>query len=275
MIEIADRDVDESYRRGLADLVAHAPRPSTRTNERRVPRVAAIAAISIPVAALVVSAFIVIVAHGQRSVTPTAPATSGPGSTGIAIGKTVRVGPGHGLVANVTVQIVSFTGNSIFLPPLPKNYFNAGVTVQISTAATIKTNPAQTAYDQAALEFALTWQQFQTAKQNHDTARAAGLNAVLVQAQTEMDKVGLQLLPFNFQYLTANGHVYPAGGASGGSLSYSNTSPPKVLSTFNGVGSFFMFFQVPSRGGEIRMTDSFGQVIGQWHVPTAWLTAPG
>jgi hypothetical protein len=264
MIEIADRDVDESYRRGLADLVAHAPRPSTRTAERRVPRVAAIVAIAIPLAALAVSALVVIAGHGQRAVTPTVPAASGPGATGVPIGKTIQVGPGYGLVANVTVQVVMFGKGSIFLPPLPKGDRNAEIHVRISSAARITTQPAQAAYDQASTEQARVMAQLDTAILNHDTGRIATLDVLLPQLETKVEKLGLQLLPFNFQYVTTNDHVYPAWGATG---FFSTTSPQVVV--FNGLGDFGMIFQVPSRGGAIRMTDSFGQVIGQWRVPAA------
>jgi hypothetical protein len=264
MIEIADRDVDESYRRGLADLVAHAPRPSTRTTERRVPRVAGIAAVSIPVAALVVSALVVIAVHGQRSVTPAAPATAGSGTNGVPIGKTIHVGPGHGLVANVTVQVVMFGKGSIVLPLLLKGDLNAEIHVRISSAATITTQPAQAAYDQASAEQARVMAQLDTAMLNHDTGAIATLDVLLPQLETKVEKLGLQLLPFNFQYVTTNDHVYPAWGASGFFLT---TSPQVVM--FNGRGDFGMIFQVPSRGGAIRMTDSFGQVIGLWRVPAA------
>jgi hypothetical protein len=275
MIEITDRVVDETFRRGIADLVAHVARPSTEIRHRRIPILVAIAGIATPLAALATAALLVIAGHAQRSVAPaqSAPATpSIPQPTTAALGKSIAIGATVVPAADVTVEKVVFASGSVTYQPAPANglYAVADVLVSMPAGAKVPSSAVQYTLEVSLLSDELA--QLQTAIVNNDVARAHALQALIARNQITVWRLALYSLPFNLEYVTRAGQVYPAWAGNRpmtvfAPSGYSSSSPDGV--TDNGVTSLTVIFDVPTSGGAIELTDSQGKVIGRWRAPAS------
>lgn len=218
MIEIADRVVDETFRRGIADLVARVPRPSTEIRHRRMPILVAVAGIAIPLAALGTAALLVIAGHAQRSVAPpalSAPATtSNPGTTTAALGQTIDIGATVVPAADVTVENVVFVSGSATYQPAPANGLYAVADVRVSMPAGARAQSSATQYNLAVSLLSGDLALLQTAIVNNDVARAHVLEALIARNQITVWKLALYSTPFNLEYVTRAGQIYPAWGAT-------------------------------------------------------------
>jgi hypothetical protein len=274
MIEITDRDVDDAYRHGIANLIAHVPRASAEIRHRHIPILVAIAGIAIPLAALAIAALVVIDGHvppsGAPSL-PTAPATaSSPALRTAALGHTIHITESNGLSADVTIEKVVFaSGSDIFNPP-PANGLHAvaDVLVSIPAALAVQSPPAQYTDEVSVLSQQLA--QLQTAEVDNDVARARVLQLIIASDQLKLSKLALALMPFHLEYVTSRGDIYPAWGGSTDTSGfepqvYSGSSPNGVMD--GGLTSLAVVFDASSRGGMIQVTDSHGRVVGRWQAP--------
>jgi hypothetical protein len=276
MIEITDRVVDETYQRGIAALVADAPRRAIEPGHRRVPILVAIAGVAIPLAALAAAAFVVIAGHVQRPeahAVPTTPATAtSPPSTTAALGQTIHIDEGNGSGVDVTVEKVVFAPGSPTFEPPPVDGLDAAATVLISNPAGGVIQSYDAHYIVDFLDLHQLEAQLQAAIVANDAARISLLHVRIASSASKPAALSVEPQPINFEYVTNGGQAYPAcGGSSAASAFVSNVSvgaPPDVV-TDNGRTSLTVVFDVPSRGGLIQMTDALGKVIGRWLVPAA------
>jgi len=262
MIEITDRTVDETYRHGIADLVAHRPRPSIDTRQRRVPILVAIAGIAIPLAALAVAALVVIAAHAQHAVSPAGKAAR---PNPVAVGQTIGIGATVVPAANVTVQKVTFIPASVNAQPAPENGLYAVMEVQVSmpVGGVLQSPPAQ--YSDAAATVSNPLGQLATARIDNDAVRARVLTVIIAADEEKLSRDALTLMPFTFEYVAIDGESFEAweGNSAQTNLPAADVPPLPVP----GLTSFDVVFDVPTSGGVIQMINAQGRVIGRWQAP--------
>jgi hypothetical protein len=269
MNTVSDRDVDEIYRRGLAALVAHSrPYPATtrQTGRRRVPVFLAIVGLGIPLAALAVSAFLVI-DHARHSAMP--PAISGSSVSKTGIGHTVQITDSHGLIADVTVEKVSYatSGEGGASPPVNGFYAVADVLISTTSAigSTVSSQELNSAQGQLNVQLGILAQE----KVNGDTAKVPATITLITLYQHEVTLLlAQQLLPFAFTYQTNDGRTYPAffdNALESGfdPMLLAAGGLPKGLTYGNVV------FDVPLKGGVIQMTDPSSGIVGRWRLPAS------
>jgi hypothetical protein len=264
---ISETEVNETYRRGLAAVVARSranSAPTRQTGHRRAPALVAIVGLGIPLIALGVSAFLVIANHAGHSAKP--PAASGPPVNQAAIGHTVRITDDHGLVADVTVVKVSYATRGA--GALPRNGVFASADVLISTTSPIPSPVSQQEFGTTTSRLSTLLSELQIATINHDTARIAPLQSLIAQLESQLATLAQRGLPFTFTFQTSDGRTYPA--FSGNAVA-SGFEP--VLSGAGGLAVGLTYgnvvFDLPSRGGTIRVTDPISTTGGQWRVPPA------
>jgi hypothetical protein len=276
MIEITDRVVDDTYRRGIAALVAERPRRATEARHRRVPILVATAGSAIPLAALVVAAFVVIAGHTQHSGArgvPTAPATaSRPASITAVVGQTIHITERNGVGVDVTLEKLVFASGARAFEPPPKYGLYAVADVLVSTPAAGAFQPFVAEYIDETSVLSKLLAQLTVAIVNKDEARIRVLQPLISSAKSKLAQLLVEKNsePINLEYVTSGGQVYPAwdgnsASSAFASKTYLGSSPAGVAD--NGRTSVTVVFDVPSRGGVIQMTDSLGKVIGRWLVP--------
>jgi hypothetical protein len=271
MNTVSDQDVDAIYRRGVADLVAHAGEHVARTREikpRRVPIFAAIVAFGVPLAALAWSAFAIISGH-TKPTTPSHPQQSVSSASAAGIGQAVRVSDSSGLVAVVTVEKVTYAtvGRGADAQP-PRNGFYAVADVLISTTSAIKSTVSPQEFNIAQSELNTQRANLAVEKVANDPKREPATQNLINAYQQKLTLLAQQLMPFAFTYQTSHGQTY---AASSGNALESGFDPmflavgglPKGLTYGN------VIFDVPSRGGVIQMTDPFSGVVGRWRLPNS------
>jgi hypothetical protein len=263
MITTTDRDVDEIYRRGVAELVEHAQQSAVVTKPQRVRFVAAIVGLGVPLAALAAGAIVVIVDHAKPAPAPNPPSTTG--HVKLVLGQTFRVTDSQGLVASVTVEKAPVDTQGDFTEtPAPKNGAYVGVQVLLTLPAAIDNSAATSTEfvdEQATLDNQLAL--LATMRIDGDVVRSQAELFAIAHTQVVLSQLVRQLLPFTFTYLATNGHGYPDfnGNAlqSGFAPLLIPTSPlPKGL-TYGDI-----VFDVPSTGGVIQMTDPFNSAVATW-----------
>jgi hypothetical protein len=271
MNTVSDRDVDEIYQRGVAELVAHESERVASEREikpRRVPIVAALVALGVPLAALAWSAYAIIGGH-TKSDTPSHPPQSIAPVAAARIGQAVRVSNRGGLVAVVIVEKVAYaTGGRGVDDQPPVNGFYAVADVLISTTSAIGSTASAQEFNNAQAQFNLELANLARAKQINDTKAILGSLALVNYYQKRVALLAQQLTPFEFKYQTSDGRTY---AVSSGNALVSGFEPsllgasglPKGLTYGNVV------FDVPSKGGVIQMTDPFSGVVGRWKLPAS------
>jgi hypothetical protein len=263
---VSDREVDETYERGLAALVARS-RASAATapaaGRRRIPALVAIIAVGIPLAALAIGAFVVVTDHARRAAPPIAPSTA---VSENAIGHNVRITDSHGLVADVIVEKVHYeTRGAGALPPMNGVY--AVADVLISTPSAIRGAVSEPEFAATFTALSNLKAQLQTASENHDVARVTALESLIGKDLDQLTLLAQQLLPITFTFHTSDDRSYPAftGNAFLSGFDPLLVSPDGIPA---GITYSNVVFDVPARGGMIRMTDPFSKVVGQWMVPS-------
>jgi hypothetical protein len=262
MIEITDRTLDETYRHGIADLVAHMPRPSIDTRQRRVPVLVAIAGIAIPLAALAVAALVVIAAHAQHSVAPAGKAAR---PNPVAVGQTIGIGATVVPAASVTVQKVTFIAASDATQPSPANGLYAAMEVQVAMPGGGALQSPSAPYSAAAAMVSGLLAQLQTALVDNDAARATVLRTIIAVDEEKLSRDALTLMPFTFEYVAVDGESFAAWGGNSAQANPTATVLPPL--PVPGLTSFDVVFDVPSSGGVIQMINPQGRVVGRWQAP--------
>ena len=264
---ISEREVDETFQRGLAAVVARSradSAPIRQTGRRRTPVFMAIVGVGLPVAALGVSAFLVIADRASHSARP--PAASSPPVNQTAIGHTVHITDDQGVIADVTLVKVSYATRGAV--SLPRNGIFAIADVLISTSSPIPSTVSQQEFNSTTSRINELLSQLQTATINHDAARIASLLPPIGQLESQLTALIQRDLPFTFTFRTSAGRTYPA--FSGNAVA-SDFEP--VLSGAGGLAVGLTYgnvvFDIPTKGGVIRVTDPNGTTTGQWRVPAA------
>ncbi len=274
MIDVTDRVVDATYRRGIAALVADGAHLQPEAGRRRIPILVAAGGIAIPMAALVIAAFVVIAGHAQRATAlePAPASASTSGAEAVQVGQTVRVTEPNGSRVDVTVENVFFAAGPAALNPAPANglFMVADVTVSSAVGAGIET--AYSAYVHDVQTFNMLEAQLQVAIAANDQARVTTLEGLVSAAKAQLSQAAAKRELINFEYVSSGGQVYPAwNGNSAGSSYMQKVYPgvPPVNVAKSGQTSLTVVFDVVARGGAIQMIDSQGKVIGRWLVPAA------
>jgi hypothetical protein len=269
MNTVSEREVDEIYRRGIADLVAHAgvrAAGKRETKPRRAPIVAAIVAFGVPLAALAWSAFAIIGGH-TKSATPSHPQQSVSPIPAARIGQPFRVTNSGGLVAVVIVEKVTYATAGRGVGAQPRNGLYAVADVLISTTAAIGSTGSAQAFDNALTQLNIALANLARAKRVNDTKAILGSEA-LVNLYEQPLAVLAQHLPFEFRYQTSDGRTY---AVSSGNALEAGFDP--MLLTAGGLPKGLTYgnvvFDVPSKGGVIQMTDPFSGVVGRWKLPAS------
>jgi hypothetical protein len=104
------------------------------------------------------------------------------------------------------------------------------------------------------------------AKYAKDARAAASLQSSIASLQQKLTLLGQQYLPLTFKFQTSDGHTYPAFS---GNAIVSGFTPMLFAEGGLPVGLTYgdVVFDVPSKGGVIRMTDPFSTAVGRWTVP--------
>jgi hypothetical protein len=263
MITIPDRDVDETYSRGIADLVEHARHPAARAKPRRRRIVPAIVGLGVPLAALAAAAVVVIVDHTKPAPAAILPPTAG--YVTLVLGQTFRVTDSQGLVASVTVWNAPFYPDTQGIgPSAPANGVYVGVKVLLTLPAAIDNSVASSkefADEQATLDNQLAF--LATMRIDGDVVRARAEEVTIARTRAELSQLAPQLLPFTFRYVATDGQTYPAFN---GSALQSGFAPLLIPTTPLPKGLTYgdIVFDVPSTGGVIQMTNPFNSAVATW-----------
>jgi hypothetical protein len=259
MIELTDRAVDDTYRHGIADLIAHAPRPVTEVRQRRVPVLVAAGGVAIPLAALALAAIVIIAGHAQRSVSPAnAVVKAAP------LGNTIGIGATLVPATKVTVEKVVFIPAASSPKEAPAYGLYAVVDVEL-LQQTGGVPPQRNAQEAAALSaFAA---QLQLAQVDNDVARATALKSIIAIDQIQLSRDTLALMPFSFEYVASDGESYAAWDGNSAEADLSSIAVPDF--SVPDLTSIEVVFDVRSSGGVIQLTNSQGRVVGRWQAPTA------
>jgi hypothetical protein len=257
MIELTDWAVDDTYRHGIADLIAHAPGRATVPRQRRVALPMAIAGVAIPLAALALAAIVVIAGHAQRSTSPAnAVVKTAPLGNTIGIGATVVP------ATSVTVEKVVFIPAGSNPKEAPANGLFAVVDVDLlqqSGGPRLQRN----AQEAAALSAFVA--QLQLAQVDNDVARATALKSIIAIDQIQLSRDTLALMPFSFEYVASDGESYAAWDGNSAEADLSSIAVPDF--SVPDLTSIEVVFDVGSSGGVIQLIDSLGRVVGRWQAP--------
>ncbi|MGD0195384.1 MAG: hypothetical protein ABSC35_11040 [Candidatus Dormibacteria bacterium] len=268
MTTIPDQDVDAIYRRGVADLVAHAGEPVARNREmkpRRVPIFAAIVAFGVPFGALAWSAFAIIGGHAKSATLPHPTQATSP-IPAAKIGEAFRVSDSSGLVAVVTVEKLTYATVGRGGAQPPQNGFYAVANVLISTTSAIGNTVSAQEFNNAEAQLNIQLSILAMEKVDNDMTRELATQNLIDLYTQNLSLLAQQLMPFTFTYETSHGRTF---AASSGNALESGFDPmllavgglPKGLTYGN------IVFDVPSKGGVIQMTDPFSGVVGRWRLP--------
>ncbi len=264
MITIADGEVDETYRRGIADLIEHARQPAAKSRRQHGRFVTAIVGLGVPLAALAAGAVVVIINHAHPTPSPIPPPSTG--RINLVLGQTFRVTTSQGLVASVTVEKAAFNLQGL-VTAAPVNGLYVGVQVLLDLSAAIDNSAATSTEfvdEQATLDDERAV--LATLEIEGDVVRARGEEVTITQTQAVLSRLAGQLLPFTFTYLATNGHAYPDFNGS----ALSSGLGPLLLPTSplpKGVTYGHIVFDVPSTGGVIQMTNPFNSAVATWTLP--------
>ena len=270
MIELTDRAVDDVYRHGIADLIAHLPRPAAEVRQRRLPVLVAIVGVAIPIAALALAAIVVIAGHAQHSSPTGQSAPSNSVSKTEPLGQTIGIGATLVPATDVTIRSVMFTSvtpasSSALLPPSPANglYAVAEVQVSIPGGGVLQAPPSQ--YTEEAATVSNLVAELQTARLDNDVVRAAELEQIIAKDDLQLSKAALALMPFHLVYVATDGESFEAWGRQQCGRRDCSVGGPRL--SVDGLASFEVVFDVRSGGGVIVMTDLHNRVVGRWQAP--------
>jgi hypothetical protein len=262
MIELTDRAVDDAYRHGIADLIAHQPHPTAEVRQRRVPVLVAIVGVAIPLAALALAAIVVIASHAQHSTVPATAATpSSPAAVIGSLGHTVRIGATVVPAASVTVIGVTYIPANSSAQPAPMYGLFAVATVEVYLPEDLKSS--QLTQDEATASDLST--QMESAVLANDEVRAKELRVLLTRAEMRLARDELALMPFSLEYVASDGESY--GAWDGNSPDADAPSLDAGLLTLPGLTTFEVVFDVSSSAGVLQLKDSKGRVVGRWQAP--------
>ena len=268
----SDRDVDEIYQRGVADLVAHPGGRVAGEQEikpRRVPIVAALVAFGVPLSALAWGAFVIVGGH-TKPATPSQTQQSIAPASAVTIGQPVRVKDSTGLVATVIVEKVTYAtgGRGVDALP-PRNGLYAVADVLISTPNAIaSTSSVQSEFNALRARLDVERANLARAQSANDISLIVAGEQLVYLFQQQLAQLAPQLMPFAFTYQTGDGRTYAAFSGN----AFESGFDPMLLAV-NGLPKGLTYgnvvFDVPMKGGVIRMTDPFSGVVGRWQMPAS------
>jgi hypothetical protein len=200
-------------------------------------------------------------------------ASSTPEIEHASVGQTIHVADSQGRLADVSIQSVTYaTSGSGVLSQSPDHRYFVIANVVVSTTAGV----TPTVAEDGDLDSSLQARVNQLAAELHLAKSLGDANLVPVltdQIAAVEQEFGEQeqSLPLAFTYEASDGNTYDA--YAGNALTSGRISQtifgPSGLALVPGSTSGQIVFDVPSKGGVIRMTDPLSNVVEEWTLPSS------